>query len=160
MKTHKEVKINLCANHKDNDFESTYPHYVFNPVILFPPRTCQMVNCERDAYYCAIGVRVPDVVGDLKRNPDEKLCRAIYEIYKEAKILMEGGTAVEKLAYYLQSRIVPSSHREHLAVKMINKMALLILNKLKIDPNCSLSDQDKHRILKELEIYPSEENYE
>lgn len=156
MKTSKEVKIDLCANHKDSYLEDFYPGYIFNPVIIFPPRECRIPGCAKDAYYQAIGVTVPDSVGDLTRSDDEKLCRATYEIYREAKQLLDGTTAKDRLSYYLQSRIVPSSHRELLATRMINKFADLILEKLKIDPENSLSDRDKHRILLELNLYPEE----
>lgn len=158
----KEVKIDVCFNHRkinlhDAKYEGKYSAYTFSDQIFFPPRTCGISGCAVSAYYTLIGVVVPDAVGALVRE-DEVLSVFHEEIFTEAQVLLGGGSALERLCYYIRTRIVPSQHREFLAEKLIRHHAKMILQKLKIDPECSLSDKDKHCILRELSLYPEDDN--
>lgn len=149
-----EIRIELCYKHKDTNLTDFYPGYVFNQYLSFPARECRMHNCEEEAFYSVIGIIIPATIGDIKR--DHKYCRGTSELFKEAKDLLDGGRALEKLTGYLKTRIIPSGHKEVTADKIIRHHARSILDKLKISRECSLSDTDKHRILKELELYPED----
>lgn len=148
-----ELKFDLCDVHRTLEFTEHWPGYAFAGHIYFPPRSCAYPSCQKEAYYTVIGVPIPDAVGDLKQ---EKICRGIVEIFAEAKELLDGGPALDRLTYYLRTRIVPSKHREFLAKKLILQFAAMVLQKLKIDPECSLSDKDKHRVLSELGLFPED----
>lgn len=150
----KEVKFDLCHRHKQVNLSEYYPGYVFSEYIFFPTRPCKVPECDETAYHTVVGIRIPDTVGEITRENDEKLCRGIYEIFGEAKKLLDGDRAIDRLTYYLRTRIVPSSDREFLAHKLIRQYATMILNKLKIDPESSITDKNKHRILVELQLYP------
>lgn len=151
MQTASEISVELCHAHKDMPLSSTYPGYVFNQYLCFPARKCY---CGEDAFFTAIGIQFPDAVGEIAR--EESRCRAVYEIYREAKALLDGGPALVKLTTYLRTRVIPSGHKELTAEKLLHHHAKCILEKLGLDPRCSISDTDKHRILVELAIYPEE----
>jgi hypothetical protein len=153
-----EVRFPVCADHKEHDFRKHYPEHHFNVIISFPGKECVIKGCSREAFFTAIGIEIPDTVGEIQRPENEKLCRATYEIYREAKDLLDNGPALEKLTYYLESRVVPSSFRRQLAKKLLNHYASLILEKLKINPQEPINDRNKHLILRELDLYP--EQYE
>lgn len=152
--TREEVRIELCYKHKDTDLQDFYPGYVFNQYLSFPARKCKMTGCTEDAFYSVIGIYIPPAVGKIER--EYKYSRGTSEIYKEAVALMGGGDSLTKLTHYLKTRIIPSYHKEMTADKVIRHHARCILAKLNIDPECSLSDTDKHRILLELGLYPDE----
>lgn len=150
----KEVKIELCHKHKDTYLTDFYPGYFFNQYLQFPARTCRMQGCSEDAFYSVIGITFPDAVGDISRK--ERVCTGAKEIFREAKAIMDGGAALDRLTQYLKTRIIPSHHKELVAEKLLHHHAAMTLKKLGIDPNHDLSDNEKHCILKELNLYPEE----
>lgn len=114
-----------------------------------------MKGCTEDAFYTLIGVRIPNCSGPLE-GVQAKKHRAIIELFTEAKKILDNGPAAERLCFYLKTRLLCSERRSLLAEKLLGKMSRLVLDKLKIDPDISLSDTDKHRILKELRLYPED----
>lgn len=148
MKT--EIKINLCQHHKGLlDLREYYPEYIFSDLIFFPARTCRVPQCSREAYHTCIGLKIPNGAGSLSKESIWEL-----EIVSEAKQLLDGGLALDRLSYFLKTKIVPSQHREFLADKLIRHHARMILDKCKIDPSSTISDRDKGRLLLELGLLP------
>jgi hypothetical protein len=152
MAISEELRIELCYKHKDLDLPKRFPGYVFNDYLNFPARKCRIKNCQEDAFYTVIGLNFPDAVGEIKR--ETAVCKGTMEIFMEAKTILDGGPALDRLTRYLRTRIIPSLHKEVTADMLLRHHAQCILDKLGIDKEISLSDIDKHAILQELGLYP------
>lgn len=152
----KEIKLDLCNKHKNVNLAEFWPGYVFAEHLSFPSRDCKAPDCEENAYYTVVGVLVPDAMGVFVRENGATFCRGTIEIFDEAKHLLDNGNALDRLTYYLRTRIVPSECRDFLANKLIRIFASMVLSRLKIDPTSALSHKDKHRILLELKLYPED----
>ena len=148
-----EIKIELCDKHRDFNLDKYYPNHTFNQFILFPAKQCRIAKCEEMAYFTSVGVKTPDLASDV---PSQSICEGVYEIFREGQSILAGTPAYKRLSDYLYTRILPNNQRHFLAERLIDHYALLILEKLKLDPECSLSDHDKHKILLELGVYPSD----
>ena len=146
-----ELKFRVCADHRHLDFAGQWPEFAFSELISFPSTECNYPECPKDAYYEVVGILIPSSVGEIKR--EQRMSLGTIETFEEAKKILEGAKAVDRLTYFLRTRIVPTDHREFLAKKLLRHYAGLILKQLKIDPECSMSDKDKHRILLEMGLY-------
>jgi hypothetical protein len=68
---------------------------------------------------------------------------------------MSNGTAISRLIVFLKTKIIPV-HKSLAADKLFRHHAMMILGKLNISPDATLSDFDIHAILEELELYPDD----
>lgn len=133
-------------------FNDTIQDIGFNTYHTFPGKKCQVTTCSDPAYFECIGLQVPEWVSkdDLSQNHTPK-----EEIFKAAKIMLDGGLSLDRLTVFLKSKIIPT-YKSFTADTIIRHHAELILVKLNISLNQSLSDYDKDRILTELRLYPND----
>lgn len=124
----------------------------FNSYTTFPGRKCSVPNCLETAYCECVGILIPDSLGELNLP---KTPKPVQEIFSNAKQILDGGPAIDRLTVFLKTKIIPSQ-KSFTSDKIIRHHARLILEKLKIDDRCTLSDHDKDRILRELQLYPSD----
>jgi hypothetical protein len=137
----------------DTDLEIVFPEYRFNWYPSFKAKTCKIDGCGNKAYNMLLGVKIPDSVGYLEAFPQNKITK---EIFMEAKTILDNGPALERLTSYLyfKTRVFTYGSGDFVAVKLLKQYSKIILNGLNIDKEASLSDQDKHKILIELGMYP------
>lgn len=154
----KEVKYYICQDHIDQYEKSLHrfhPSHRFNTyLVVSANKKCVMSNCKEITYYECIGIQIPDTVGNIEPVNNKKI-RPVREIFGNAKHLLDGGCATDRLTVFLKTKIIPQNSGLT-CDKIIRHHAKMILNKLGIDEVCTISDHDKDRILRELELYPAD----
>lgn len=149
------VRVNLCEEHLKVNLQCFFPGYCFNLVVYIGNLLCEYLNCQNKAFRTAIGVRVPETAKDFN---EDNAARAsinapfLSEIYGEARNLLEGGIARERLAAYLRTRVMPQRKRE--GYRLCKIFASLILKELGIKNNELLTPVKIEMILDYLEVYP------
>lgn len=155
--TSKELKYYICQDHIER-YERTlkriHPGYRFNTYVsICANRKCTAItSCDQIPYYECIGVLVPETVSKLDIP---KKSKPVQEIFWNAKHILDGGPALERLMVFLKTKVIPQNSGI-VCDNIFRHHARLILKSLKIDEECSLSDTDKDKILRELELYPAD----
>ena len=127
------------------------PAIGFNTYSSFPPKKCSYTNCSQPAYYESIGIQVPESLSkDIQRASTPE-----GEIFDSAKQLLSDGPAIERLVVFLKTKIIPE-YSNYISNQIFKHHAKLILNKLKINETCLLTNSNIVDILIELDLFPKD----
>lgn len=156
MSTHtEEIIVYLCPTHINLNIEEVYPDHRFNWYPTFRSNSCKVDGCKESAYNMMIGVKIPTHTSNLN------IVRFIStkETIDEAKELLSGGTARDRLLDYLyfKTRTFMYGSGDFLALRILRIYVDLLLRELAIDPDKPIDNLDMYTIMKKLGVLPEGE---
>lgn len=149
-----EITLLFCLDHAATDLNESHPGFTFNWYPTYSASKCMYDGCSEKAFNTFIGIKIPDTIGTIPAATNN----ALKEVIDEAKKILKGGEALEKLTSYLFLKIRVFSYEtgDFVAFSLLKYYAKLILRILKIDETTELSDKDINRILKKLNLLPAD----